>query len=283
MLLQVTLFHSFLWLSSLSLQRRHWHPTPILLPGKSHGQRSLVGCSPWVAKSRTQLSDFPFTFHFRALVKEMATHSSVPAWRIPGTGEPGGLLSMGSHRVGHDWSDLAAAVAAAAAWGKSYLTTENTRQKEKPESGGVGTTRLGHSENQPTPGDGRLCGGGWEVLGELWNARRPDDRRRWLGRWLPREGRPGAVAPTSVSVFQNLSSFLLHLDSSFCSIESWCNIKTKRAGARALLLGDDYFSYHFIPYIAKALFFRSAPCHQLNFWLLILTLRNKKWWWKMNS
>ena len=55
-----------------------------------------------VAKSRTQLSDFTFTFHFHALEKEMATHSSVLAWRIPGTGEPGGLPSMGSHRVGHD-------------------------------------------------------------------------------------------------------------------------------------------------------------------------------------
>ena len=55
-----------------------------------------------VAKSRTRLSNFTFTFHFPALEKEMATHSSVLAWRIPGTGEPGGLLSMGSHRVGHD-------------------------------------------------------------------------------------------------------------------------------------------------------------------------------------
>ena len=55
----------------------------------------------WVAKSRTQLSDFTFTFHFHALEKEMATHSSVLAWRIPGTVEPGGLPSMGSHRVRH--------------------------------------------------------------------------------------------------------------------------------------------------------------------------------------
>jgi len=55
-----------------------------------------------VAKSRTRLSDFTFTFHFHALEKEMATHSSVLACRIPGTGEPGGLPSMGSHRVGHD-------------------------------------------------------------------------------------------------------------------------------------------------------------------------------------
>ena len=65
-----------------------------------------------VARSRTRLSDFTFTFHFHALAKEMATNSSVLAWRIPGTGEPGGLLSLGSHRVGHDWSDLAAAAAA---------------------------------------------------------------------------------------------------------------------------------------------------------------------------
>ena len=62
-----------------------------------------------VAEGRTRLSDFTFTFHFHALEKEMATHSSVLAWRIPGMGEPGGLLSIGSHRVGHDWSDLAAA------------------------------------------------------------------------------------------------------------------------------------------------------------------------------
>ena len=55
-----------------------------------------------VAKSQTRLSDFPFTFHFHALEKEMATHSNVLAWRISGTVEPGGLLSMGSHRVRHD-------------------------------------------------------------------------------------------------------------------------------------------------------------------------------------
>ena len=83
-------------------RRRQWHPTPVLLPGKSHGRRSLVGAVHGVAKSRTRLSDFPFTFQFPALEKEMTTHSSVLAWRIPGTGKPGGLPSMGSHRVGHD-------------------------------------------------------------------------------------------------------------------------------------------------------------------------------------
>ena len=83
------------------LLRKH-----VLLPGKPHGRTSLVG---WVAEGQTRLSDFTFTFHFHALEKEMATHSSVLALRISGMGEPGGLPSMGSHRVGHDWSDLAAA------------------------------------------------------------------------------------------------------------------------------------------------------------------------------
>ena len=102
-------FHSFYGWVIFYYQRRQWHPTPVLLPGKSHGQRSLVAAVHGVSKSWTRLSDFTFTFHFHALEKELATHSSVLAWRIPETGEPGGLPSMGSHRVGHDWSDLAAA------------------------------------------------------------------------------------------------------------------------------------------------------------------------------
>ena len=128
----------------LKHRRRQWHPTPVLLPGKSHGWRSLVDYSPWgceeldmterlhfhfslscigegngnplqcsclesprdggacwaavsgVPQSGTRLSDFTFIFHFHALEKEMATHSNVLDWRIPGTGEPGGLPSMGS-------------------------------------------------------------------------------------------------------------------------------------------------------------------------------------------
>ena len=88
------------------LQRRQWQPTPVLLPGESHGHTV-----PGVAKSRTRLSDFTFTFHFHALEKEMATHSSILAWRIPGTEESVGLPSMGSHRVGHNRLDLAAAAA----------------------------------------------------------------------------------------------------------------------------------------------------------------------------
>ena len=74
-----------------------------------------------VAKSRTRLSDFTFTFHVHALEKEMATHSSVLAWRIPGLGEPGGLPSMGSHRVQHDWSELSAAAGQSLKWDSSWL------------------------------------------------------------------------------------------------------------------------------------------------------------------
>ena len=101
---------------------RAWQPTPVLLPGESpwteepgglqsmglqRAGHPMDGGAWWaavhgVARSQTRLNDFTFTFHFHALEKEMATHSSVLAWRIPGTGEPGGLPSMGLHRVGHD-------------------------------------------------------------------------------------------------------------------------------------------------------------------------------------
>ena len=83
-----------------------------------------------VAKCQTRLNNFTFTFCFPALEKEMATYSSVLAWRIPGMGEPGGLPSMGSHRVRHNWSNLAAAAAAAVLWPllglPDLLTGQNT-------------------------------------------------------------------------------------------------------------------------------------------------------------
>ena len=89
--------------------RRQWHPTQY-----SCLENPMDGGACWTAvqgvvKSRTRLRDLPFTFHFHALEKEMATHFSVLAWRIPGMAEPGGLPSMGSHWVKHDWSNLAAA------------------------------------------------------------------------------------------------------------------------------------------------------------------------------
>ena len=82
--------------------RRQWHPTPVLLPGKSHGQRSLVGYNPWGCEASDTTERLHSHFSLSGIGEEVATHSSVLAWRIPGTGEPGGLLSMGSHRVGHD-------------------------------------------------------------------------------------------------------------------------------------------------------------------------------------
>ena len=88
-----------------------WHPTPVLLPGKSHGWRSLVGCSPWGWEELDTTEQLPFHFSLSCTGEGMATHSSVLAWRIPGMAEPGGLPSVGSHRVGHNWSDLAAAAA----------------------------------------------------------------------------------------------------------------------------------------------------------------------------
>ena len=110
-----------------SLRVAHGWATSLSRIGEANGNPLQCSClenprdgGAWwaavygVAQSWTRLSDFTFNFHFHTLEKEMATHSSVPAWRIPGTGQPGGLPSMGSHRVGHDWSDLAAEAAAAA-------------------------------------------------------------------------------------------------------------------------------------------------------------------------
>ena len=90
-----------------------------------------------VSKSRTRLSDFTFTFHFHALEKEMATHSSVLAWRIPRMGELGGLPSMGSHRVGHNWSDLAAAAAAVFHVGEGNGNPLQYSCLENPMTGGA--------------------------------------------------------------------------------------------------------------------------------------------------
>ena len=119
-ILSTFFFFFFLIKVSLSGLVFHWL---ISIFGEGNGtplqysclENPMEGGAWWAAvhgvvKSRTQLTDSTFTFHFHALEKEMATHSSVLAWRrIPGTSEPGGLLSMGSHRVGHDWSDITAA------------------------------------------------------------------------------------------------------------------------------------------------------------------------------
>ena len=95
-----------LLLSIHGFWRRLWHPTPVLLPGKSHGWRSLVGCAPWGREELDTTEWLPFHFSL-SCIGEGNGCSSVLAWRIPRTGEPGGLPSMGSYRVRHDWSNLA--------------------------------------------------------------------------------------------------------------------------------------------------------------------------------
>ena len=112
-----------------------------------------------VVKNRTRLSDFTFTFHFHALEKEMATHSSVLAWRIPGTGEPGGLPSMESYRVGHDWSDLAAVAVEISQETKDPLKTLSDRQegtmKWARKRGQLPETSVTHSDRSHVARRGR--------------------------------------------------------------------------------------------------------------------------------
>ena len=93
------------------LWRRQWHSTPVLLPGKSHGRRSLVGCSPWGHEESDTTERLHFHFSLSCIREGNGNPLQCSHLEIPGTGEPGGLPSMGSHRVGHDWSDLAAAAA----------------------------------------------------------------------------------------------------------------------------------------------------------------------------
>ena len=98
-----------------NLRRRQWHPTPVLLPGKSHGWRSLVGCSPWGRSELDMSEQLHFHFSFSCIGEGNGNPLQCSCLENPrdGVGGPGGLPSMGFHRVGHDWSNLAAA----AYWG----------------------------------------------------------------------------------------------------------------------------------------------------------------------
>ena len=93
---------------------RWWHPTPVPLPGKSCGWRSLVGCSPWGRKELDTTERLHFHFSLSCIGEGNGNPLQCSCLENPRDGKPGGLPSMGSHRVGHDWSDLAAAAAAAA-------------------------------------------------------------------------------------------------------------------------------------------------------------------------
>ena len=108
------------------IRRRQWHSTPVPFLDNPMDRGAWWATVHGVAMSQTRLSNFTFTFHFHALEKEMATHSSILAWRSPGTGEPSGLLSMGLHRVGHDWRNLAAAAASMITKGLPYIVSEGS-------------------------------------------------------------------------------------------------------------------------------------------------------------
>ena len=99
-----------------SLRRRQWHPTPVVLPGKSHGRRSLAGCSPWGREESDTTERLHFHFSLSCIGEGNGNPLQCSCLGIPGRGEPGGLPSMGSHRVRHDWSYLAAAAAADSPW-----------------------------------------------------------------------------------------------------------------------------------------------------------------------
>ena len=101
----MALFCSLLWLSST------WHPTPVLLPGESHGQRNLVGCSPWGCEESDTTERLHFHFSLSYIGEGNGNPLQCSCLENPRDGEPGGLLSMGSHRVRQNWSDLAAAEA----------------------------------------------------------------------------------------------------------------------------------------------------------------------------
>ena len=97
---------------ALQPRRRQWHPTPVLLPGKSHGWRSLVGCSPWGREESDTTEWLHFHFSLSCIGEGNGNPLQCSCLENPRDGGPCGLASMGLHRVGHDWSDLAAAAAA---------------------------------------------------------------------------------------------------------------------------------------------------------------------------
>ena len=135
-----------------------------------------------VAKSQTRLSDFTFTFHFHALEKEMVTHSSVLAWRIPGTGEPGGLPSLGSHRVGHDKRLSSSSMA-----GLGFLCGSAVKKLpalQKMQDMGL------------TPGSGRSFGGGRATHLSI---------RAWRIPWTEEPGRLQSVGHTELDTLKWLS------------------------------------------------------------------------------
>ena len=123
-----------LWRTSLWLQ---WHPTPVLLPGKSHGRRSLVGCSPWGLEESDTTERLHFHFSLSCIGERNGNPFQCSCLETPKDREPGRLPSMGSHRVGHNWSDLAAAAAASDKWTGRSLRAERKGAGGTEPSGGA--------------------------------------------------------------------------------------------------------------------------------------------------
>ena len=122
-LLYLVLINSNLNRHTCHWRRRQWQPTPVLLPGKSHGRRSLVGCTPWGHYESDTAERLNFHFSLSCIGEGNGNPLQCSCLEIPGTGKPRGLPSMGSHRVGHDWSDLAAAAAYCIGVFFSWLTS----------------------------------------------------------------------------------------------------------------------------------------------------------------
>ena len=143
---QSALLTSWFWTSNLQSShfcwskppfwRRWWHPTPVLLPGKSHGRRSPLGCSPWGLEESDRTERLHFHFSLSCIGKGNGNPLQCSCLENPRDREPGGLPSMGSHRVGHDWSDLVAAAAGnshSELWrGKSIQGREGCRGSWRP-------------------------------------------------------------------------------------------------------------------------------------------------------
>ena len=110
---------SHLYMTTIHGRRRRWHPTPVLLPGKSHGWRSLVGCRPWGHEELDTTDRLHFHFSLSCIGEENGNPFQCSCLEDPRDGEPGGLPSMGSHRVSHDWSDLAVTILT---WCSYWLT-----------------------------------------------------------------------------------------------------------------------------------------------------------------
>ena len=144
-----------------TLWRRRWHPTPVLLPGKPHGQRSLEGCSPWDRWGSDTTKWLHFHFSLSCIGEGNGNPLQCSCLENPRDGKPGGLPSMASHRVGHDWSDLAAAAAAA-----RLLVTPWTAAYQAPPS--MGFSRWEYWSGVPLSSPTQMFRAALFIIANMW-------------------------------------------------------------------------------------------------------------------